>query len=105
MKDENEQSLDDILGTSFEGNHGGKDRSRSSSGDHSLVFFGPRQARLLTRLLTHTHIPGLSSLDQMHLLALADTIASCNTAFADRFTVNADSTGKYLRPTSGGEVL
>lgn len=43
------------------------------------------QAALLTRFLTHSHLPGLSSLDQMHLLALADTVASFNTAVADRF--------------------
>lgn len=38
--------------------------------------FGPKQARLLTKLLTHSHLPGLSSSDQMHLLALADAVAS-----------------------------
>ena len=40
--------------------------------------FGPRQAALLTSVLTHTQLPGLSSVDQMHLLALADTLASCS---------------------------
>ena len=40
--------------------------------------FGPRQARLLTNVLTHTQLPGLSNIDQMHLLALADTLASCD---------------------------
>lgn len=42
----------------------------------------------MAALLTHTHLPGLSSLDQMHLLALADTVASCNVDFADRFDIN-----------------
>ena len=41
--------------------------------------FGPRQASLLTSVLTHTQLPGLSSVDQMHLLALADTLASCDS--------------------------
>ena len=27
-------------------------------------------------------------MDQMHLLALADTVASCNVDFADRFDIN-----------------
>ena len=40
--------------------------------------FGTRQAALLTSVLTHTQLPGLSSVDQMHLLALADTLASCS---------------------------
>ncbi|GIY65182.1 dmX-like protein 2 [Caerostris extrusa] len=66
-----EDSLDDIL------------RTKSVSGetkkkDHHL-------AASLTHFLTHSHLPGLSSLDQMHLLALADTVASFNTALADRF--------------------
>ena len=40
--------------------------------------FGPKQSRLLTKLLTHSHLPGLSSTDQMHLIALADSVASFN---------------------------
>lgn len=39
--------------------------------------------------MTHTHLPGLSSLDQMHLLALADTVSTCNTVFSDRFATDA----------------
>lgn len=58
----------------------------------SLSHFGPRQGQLISRLLTHTHLPGLSSLDQMHLLALADTVATCNTDFADRFANDAAKT-------------
>ena len=54
-----------------------------------LSYFGPRQARLLSKLLTHTQLPGLSSLDQMHLLAMADTVASCKIDLADRFAIDA----------------
>merc|ERR1719414_581576 len=54
-----------------------------------LSYFGPRQARLLSKLLTHTSLPGLTSLDQMHLLALADTVASCNLDLAERFAIDA----------------
>ncbi|XP_041465630.1 LOW QUALITY PROTEIN: dmX-like protein 2 [Lytechinus variegatus] len=43
------------------------------------TYFTVGQAQLLTNYLTHMHLPGLSSLDQMHLLALADTIASTKT--------------------------
>lgn len=42
--------------------------------------------------MTHTHLPGLSSLDQMHLLALADTVSTCNTDFAERFANDAAKT-------------
>ena len=55
----------------------------------SLSYFGPRQARLLSKLLTHSQLPGLTSLDQMHLMALADTVASCNVDIAERFAIDA----------------
>merc|ERR550519_3215808 len=57
-----------------------------------LSYFGPRQARMLSKLLTHTQLPGLTSLDQMHLLALADTVASCNLDLAERFAIDAAKT-------------
>ena len=63
-------------------------RPMTPKGDNQgLSYFGPRQARLLSKLLTHTQLPGLSSLDQMHLLAMADTVASCKIDLADRFTI------------------
>ena len=68
------------------------DRRSSIPERQSLSHFGPRQGQLLSRLLTHTHLPGLSSLDQMHLLALADTVATCNTDFAERFLNDAAKT-------------
>src|SRR5699024_10935275 len=43
---------------------------------HISITFDQRQASLLSKLLTHSHLPGLTSLDQMHLLALADSLAS-----------------------------
>lgn len=51
----------------------------NESEEFNITQFGPRQVKLLTKLLTHTHLPGLSSLDQMHVLALADTVASCSS--------------------------
>lgn len=54
-----------------------------------IAHFTPKQGRILSRLLTHTHLPGLSSLDQMHLLALADTVSTCNTDLAERFAIDA----------------
>ena len=88
-----DDSLDDLLEEEDEvGSPRRHDRRPSSSSEKSsLSHFGPRQGRLLSRLLTHTHLPGLSSLDQMHLLALADTVSTCNTVFSDRF---ATDTGK-----------
>lgn len=87
-----DESLDDLL-EDDDAKHQRFDR-RHSVPDHrqSLAHFGPRQGQLLSRLLTHTHLPGLSSLDQMHLLALADTVATCNTDFSERFAIDAAKT-------------
>ena len=66
-----------------------------------LSYFGPRQARLLSKLLTHTQLPGLSSLDQMYLLAMADTVASCKIDLADRFAIDAARNAMAKENASG----
>ncbi|XP_054286224.1 dmX-like protein 2 isoform X3 [Macrosteles quadrilineatus] len=85
-------SLDDLLDEE-EDEDGPRrcDRRQSANPEKqcTISHFGPRQGRLLSRLLTHTHLPGLSSLDQMHLLALADTVSTCNTDFSERFAIDA----------------
>lgn len=86
-----DESLDDLLEDETEKRQRFERRS-SIPERQSLSHFGPRQGQLLSRLLTHTHLPGLSSLDQMHLLALADTVATCNTDFAERFLNDAAKT-------------
>ncbi|XP_062554540.1 dmX-like protein 2 isoform X3 [Armigeres subalbatus] len=83
-----DESLDDLLEDEPDVNRHA-DRRSSLPERHYLSHFGPRQGQLLSRLLTHTHLPGLSSLDQMHLLALADTVSTCNTDFAERFAIDA----------------
>ncbi|XP_063708500.1 dmX-like protein 2 isoform X2 [Culicoides brevitarsis] len=79
------------------------DRRQSIPEKQGLSHFGPRQGQLLSRLLTHTHLPGLSSLDQMHLLALADTVSTCNTDFAERFANDAAKTALAKENYSGNE--
>uniref|UniRef100_A0A336LP03 CSON007414 protein n=1 Tax=Culicoides sonorensis TaxID=179676 RepID=A0A336LP03_CULSO len=83
-----DESLDELLQKDSE-SPSRFDRRQSIPEKQSLSHFGPRQGQLLSRLLTHTHLPGLSSLDQMHLLALADTVSTCNTDFAERFAIDA----------------
>ncbi|XP_044020160.1 dmX-like protein 2 isoform X2 [Aphidius gifuensis] len=85
------ESLDDMLDENYDCKRQ-KDRRSSVPERQGISHFGPRQGRLLSRLLTHTHLPGLSSLDQMHLLALADTVSTCNVDFADRFAIDAAKT-------------
>ncbi|XP_033329143.2 rabconnectin-3 alpha isoform X7 [Megalopta genalis] len=83
-----DESLDDMLDEDYDCSRQ-KDRRSSVPERQGISHFGPRQGRLLSRLLTHTHLPGLSSLDQMHLLALADTVSTCNVDFAERFAIDA----------------
>ena len=59
-------------------------RRHSSQTQVSDNYFGPAQSRILTRHLTHIHLPGLSSLDQMYLLALGDTVANTHLDFSDK---------------------
>ena len=59
--------------------------SSAAGGQVSLYHFGSSQAQLLGKHLTHMHLPGLSGLDQMYLLALADTVSQTKTDFADSF--------------------
>ena len=83
-------------------------RMSVSSEKQGLSFFGPRQARVLSKLLTHSQLPGLTSLDQMHLMALADTVASCNVDIAERFAIDAAKSAiskeSILGGSGGGEI-
>ena len=49
-------------------------------------YFGPQQAQLLAGHLTYTHLPGLSRLDQMYLLAVADTVANAKLDVTKKHT-------------------
>ncbi|KAL3102156.1 hypothetical protein niasHS_003565 [Heterodera schachtii] len=64
-----------------------------------------KHSRLLTEMLTHIHLPGLSSVDQMHLLAVADTISHFSTnAVVDRLTqANAELQPIVDRSSSLGD--
>ncbi len=84
-----ESVFDDFLENDDDDGAGGptgesRKRRRSTSGDNQPLTFGQRQSRQLSRVLTHTQLPGLTSLDQMHLLALADTVASIGTRLDHR---------------------
>lgn len=59
--------------------------------DNYLLIILARHCRQLTRYLTHMHLPGLSSVDQMHLLAVADTSANFSADAIDKLTLANDS--------------
>lgn len=99
--DTTDDNLDELLDNENEFKR--SDRRMSIPEKQNISHFGPRQGQILSRLLTHTHLPGLSSLDQMHLLALADTVSTCNTDFSEKFlcdtgksSTNKDAAGNSL---------
>lgn len=53
---------------------------------YSPTYFGPEHAQVLSSHLLHSSLPGLTSMEQMSLMALADTIATTST--------DVDSQGK-----------
>ncbi|XP_062854976.1 dmX-like protein 1 isoform X2 [Trichomycterus rosablanca] len=61
---------------------------------YSPTFFGPEHAQVLSRHLLHSSLPGLTRMEQMSLMALADTIASTST-----------DTGESQGKSQGGETL
>ncbi|KAG9355007.1 hypothetical protein JZ751_001720 [Albula glossodonta] len=61
---------------------------------YSPTFFGPEHAQVLSSHLLHSSLPGLTRMEQMSLMALADTIATTSTDIGE-------SQGK----SQGGETL
>ncbi|CAJ0959160.1 unnamed protein product, partial [Mesorhabditis belari] len=85
-----EENLDDLLNEEEQG------RKRNlSSGSESgsikertgiQIVFSSKHNRALTEHLTHAHLPGLSSVDQMHLLAISDTLSHFSPDVMDKLT-------------------
>jgi hypothetical protein len=91
----------DIIIEDEDSNRRSRRPSVAAEKQQGLSFFGPRQARVLAKLLTHSQLPGLTSLDQMHLMALADTVASCNVDIAERLAIDAAITAMSKETMSG----
>lgn len=60
----------------------------------SPTYFGPEHAQVLSRHLLHSSLPGLTRMEQMSLMALADTIATTSTDI-----------GESRDRSQGGETL
>ncbi|XP_056393355.1 dmX-like protein 1 isoform X2 [Hyla sarda] len=60
----------------------------------SPTHFGPEHSKVLSRHLLHSSLPGLTSIEQMSLMALADTIATTSTDI-----------GESRDRSQGGETL
>ncbi|XP_069043344.1 dmX-like protein 1 isoform X6 [Lepisosteus oculatus] len=61
---------------------------------YSPTYFGPEHAQVLSSHLLHSSLPGLTRLEQMSLMALADTIATTSTDI-----------GESQDKNKGGETL
>ncbi|KAM9253350.1 dmX-like protein 1 isoform 1-T1 [Dugong dugon] len=61
---------------------------------YSPTYFGPEHAQVLSGHLLHSSLPGLSRMEQMSLMALADTIATTSTDI-----------GESRDKSQGGETL
>lgn len=88
-EEESDEDLDEALDKIQEDAQSRSSRMRhSSTGSETRVVnphsFTARHSRALTELLTHTHLPGLSSVDQMHLLAMADTLSQFSQSAMDK---------------------
>uniref|UniRef100_A0A673GBM5 DmX-like protein 2 n=1 Tax=Sinocyclocheilus rhinocerous TaxID=307959 RepID=A0A673GBM5_9TELE len=59
------------------------------------TYFGPEHAQVLSSHLMHSSLPGLTRLEQMFLVALADTVA----------TTSAEVAGPTDKQYTGGETL
>ncbi|KAK7934261.1 hypothetical protein WMY93_005157 [Mugilogobius chulae] len=50
---------------------------------YSPTYFGPEHAQILSSHLLHSSLPGLTRMEQMSLMALADTVATTSTDLKD----------------------
>jgi hypothetical protein len=57
------------------------------------AYFGQEHARVLSSHLMHSSLPGLTRLEQMFLVALADTVATTSTELDENRDKNYS--GKY----------
>lgn len=92
----NDDSLDEAL-LSTSADSSGTKRTRMHSSSHTAMnphYFGPKQGKVLGAHLLHIRLPGLSSLDQMYLMALADTVASTKVDISENFSHDQPKTGK-----------
>ncbi|KAI6176952.1 hypothetical protein M3Y97_00854600 [Aphelenchoides bicaudatus] len=86
-----DEDLDDVLDDLQRGDN----YSRSSRSRHSSIgseiqaipsAFTSRHNQMLSDLLGYIHLPGLSSVDQMHLLAIAATLSHFSSDVMDKLT-------------------
>lgn len=101
-----DETLDEILGKStLETINKQKELRKLASeerGKGLLTSFNPKKAKILTRILTHTHLPGLTNVDQMHLLAVADALAFFDASPDDLNDIHEEESNDHSQGGGGG---
>lgn len=100
-----DDNIDDLL-SERDIDSDGNETAKDQHSEKNIFAFGLHEGQLLSRLLTHTHLPGLSSIDQVHLLALADTVSSCKIDFRGNSVANSKSNlqrESYVDTSKGSE--
>ncbi|MFH4976062.1 hypothetical protein AB6A40_002771 [Gnathostoma spinigerum] len=122
QQEDGRDNLDDVLNSDVEAGSIPHRRSSFTADcipqlDQVSVVFTAKHNRALTEILTHTHLPGLSSVDQMHLLAVADTISHFSADVMDKLAqanavfhpsqpaVTSDAASGYATATVGIETV
>ncbi|VDD82171.1 unnamed protein product [Mesocestoides corti] len=69
---------------------------------YSLLKFGTEEAQILSDLLSRYHLPGLSRLDQMYLLGIAELMANTRAEITDRLSGISAAVHQVLPDRHGG---
>uniref|UniRef100_A0A8C5U8D8 Dmx like 1 n=1 Tax=Malurus cyaneus samueli TaxID=2593467 RepID=A0A8C5U8D8_9PASS len=85
-------STDDLV--TFESDEDNSKPKVIDLSQYSPTYFGPEHAQVLSGHLLHSSLPGLTRMEQMSLMALADTIATTSTDI-----------GESRDRSQGGETL
>jgi hypothetical protein len=86
---ESDEDLDEVLDDLQQGDtRSFRSRHSSIASDSQPISttFTSRHNQILSELLGHTHLPGLSSVDQMHLLAMSSTLSHFSSDVIDKLT-------------------
>lgn len=86
-------STDDLV--TFEADEDSSKPKVIDLSQYSPTYFGPEHAQVLSRHLLHSSLPGLTRMEQMSLMALADTIATTSTDIGES---RDRSQGKFSLP-------
>uniref|UniRef100_H2XV65 RAVE complex protein Rav1 C-terminal domain-containing protein n=1 Tax=Ciona intestinalis TaxID=7719 RepID=H2XV65_CIOIN len=80
MDEESDEELNDILGIKSSKKRNKTSREQVDLASLEPNYFGKEHCKVIHEFLVRNQLPGLSSLDQMELMALADTLEMTNAS-------------------------